>query len=103
MRVKLLVPLSVSFLAAFVAQIEGTIVTLWASDRSTACSTSSPAEACSLNSVVAFIAGTFFAVETLAATLTSLVLYRNGRRLGAGVTAAGLVAALALEHVWLLT
>ena len=52
---------------------------------------------------VSFIAGSFFAVETLAATLTSLVLYRNGKRFGAGVTAASLVAALAVEHVWLLT
>ena len=103
MRAKLLFPLSVSFIAAFAAQVEGTIVTLWASGRSTACSTSSPAEACSLNSVVGFIAGSFFAVETLAATLTSLVLYRNGKRFGAGVTAASLVAALAVEHVWLLT
>jgi hypothetical protein len=103
MRLRLLVPISVSFVAAMAAQVEGTVVTLWASDRSTACSTSSPAEACSLNSVVAFLAGTFFAVETLAATLTSLVLYRNGRRFGAGVTAASLVGALAIEHMWLLT
>jgi hypothetical protein len=103
MRAKLLFPLTLSFIAAFAAQVEGTFVTLWASDRSTACSTASPAEACSLNSVVSFLAGTFFAVETLAATLASLVLYRNGRRLGAAVTAASLVAALAVEHMWLLT
>ena len=103
MRAKLLFPLTVSFIAAFAAQVEGTMVTLWAADRSAACSSQSPTEACSMNAVVGFLAGTFFAVETLAATLTSLVLYRNGRRLGAGVTAAGLVAALALEHVWLLT
>ena len=103
MRAKLLFPLTVSFAAAFAAQVEGTIVTLWASDRSAACSTSSTAEGCALNSVVAFLAGTFFAVETLAATVTALVLYRNGRRFGAGVTAASLVAALAVEHVWLLS
>jgi hypothetical protein len=103
MRAKLLFPITVSFIAAFVAQAEGTFVTLWASDRSTACSPSSSSEACSLNSVVGFLAGTFFAVETLAATLTSLVLYRNGRCLGASVTAAGLIAVLAIEHMWLLT
>jgi hypothetical protein len=102
MRARLLFPITVSFVAAFAAQVEGTIVTLWASDRSTACSTAGSSEACSLNSVVGFLAGTFFAVETLAATLTSLVLYRNGRRFGAGVTAASLVAALAVEHMWLL-
>jgi hypothetical protein len=103
MRAKLLFPLSVSLAAAFAAQVEGTIVALWASDHSAACSASSPTGACSLNSIVAFIAGTFFAVETLAATLSSLVLYRNGRRFGAGITAASLVTALAVEHVWLLT
>jgi hypothetical protein len=103
MRAKLLFPLTAAFIAAFAAQAEGTFVTLWASDRSPVCSTSSPAEGCSLNSVVAFLAGTFFAVETLAATLTSLVLYRNGRRFGAGVTAASLVAALTVEHMWLLS
>jgi hypothetical protein len=103
MRMKLLFPLTVSFIAAFAAQVEGTMVTLWAADRSTACSGSSPSESCSMNAVVGFLAGTFFAVETLAATLTSLVLYRNGRRLGAAATAASLVAALAVEHIWLMT
>src|SRR2546430_10237097 len=34
----------------------------------------------SLNGTVSFLAGTLFAVETLAATLTALVLYRNGKR-----------------------
>lgn len=102
MRAKLLFPLSVSFGAAFVAQIEGMMVTRWASDGSAACSGSSPAEACTLNGVVSFLAGTFFAVETLAATLTALVLYRNGKRFSAAVAAAGLVLALAIEHAWLL-
>ena len=61
MRAKLLFPLSVSLAAAFAAQVEGTIVALWASDHSAACSASSPTGACSLNSIVAFIAGTFVA------------------------------------------
>jgi hypothetical protein len=103
MRARLAFPIAVSLGAALVAQLEGTMVTLWAADRSTACSRSSPAEGCSLNSVVAFIAGTFFAVETLAATLVALVLVRNGKRDGALLTAGALVAALAVEHVWLLT
>jgi hypothetical protein len=103
MRAKLLFPLTVSFAAAIAAQAEGTMVALWAADRSSACAGTSPAEGCAFNSIVAFLAGTFFAVETLAATLTALVLYRNGKRFGAGITAAGLVAALAVEHIWLLT
>ena len=77
------------------------LVTRWASDRGTACSSS--ASECALNGVVSFLAGTFFAVETLAATLTALVLYRNEKRFSAAVTAAGLVLALAVEHAWLLT
>ncbi|TMM01297.1 MAG: hypothetical protein E6G02_12745 [Actinobacteria bacterium] len=103
MRAKLTFPLSVAFAAAFAAQIEGMMVTRWASDRGSACSASSPAGACSLNGIVSFIAGTFFAVETLAATLTALVLYRNGKRFSAAVAATALVAALAVEHAWLLT
>jgi len=103
MRAKLTFPLSVAFAVAFAAQIEGIMVTRWASDRRTACAASSPAGACSLNGTVSFLAGTFFAVETLAATLTALVLYRNRKRFCAAVTATGLVLALAVEHVWLLT
>jgi hypothetical protein len=103
MRAKLTFPLSVAFAAAFAAQIEGMMVTRWVSDRSSACSASSPVGACTLNGVVSFLAGTFFAVETLAATLTALVLFRNGKRFSAAVTAAGLVVALAVEHAWLLT
>jgi hypothetical protein len=103
MRAKLLFPVSFALAAAFAAQVEGTAVTMLASGRSTACSGSSPAEACSLNGVVSVLAGAFFAVETLAATLTALVLYRNGRRFSAGIAATGLVLALAVEHMWLLT
>jgi hypothetical protein len=103
MRTRLMFPLSVSLAAAFAAQVEGTMVTLWASDRGTACSATSPAQACMLNGTVSVLGGTFFAVETLAATLTALVLYRNGKRFSAAVAAAGLAVALAVEHVWLLT
>jgi len=103
MRAKLFFPISVAFAAAFAAQLEGTAVAMIASDRSTACSSSSPTEACSLNGVVSVLAGTFFAVETLAATLTALVLYRNGKCFSAGIAATGLVLALAVEHMWLLT
>jgi len=103
MRAKLTFPLSVAFAAAFAAQIEGMMVTRWASDRGSACSASSPAGACTLNGIVSFLAGTFFAVETLAATLTALVLYRNGKRFSAAVAATGLVLALVVEHAWLLT
>ena len=102
MRAKITFPLSVAFAAASAAQIEGMMVTRWVSDRSSVCSASGPAGACELNGVVSFFAGTFFAVETLAATLTALVLYRNGKRFSAAVTATSLVAALAVEHVWLL-
>jgi hypothetical protein len=102
MRTKLLLPLAVSVATAFAAQGEGTLVALWAGDRSTACSGPSPSASCSLNTSVAFIAGTFFAVETLAATLVALVLLRNGRRFGAAVAATALAAALAIEHLWLL-
>ena len=103
MRAKLTFPLSVAFAAAFAAQIEGMMVARWASDRSSACAASSPAGACSLNATVSFLAGTFFAVETLAATLTALVLYRNGKRFSAGIAVTGLVLALAVEHMWFLT
>jgi hypothetical protein len=103
MRAKLFFPLSVAFAAAFAAQVEGTAVAMIGSDRSTACSSSSPAEACSVNGVVSVLAGTFFAVETLAATLTALVLYRNGKRFSAGIAVTGLVLALAIEHMWLFT
>jgi hypothetical protein len=103
MRAKLTFPLSVAFTAAFAAQIEGMTVTRWASNRSTACAASSPGGACELNGTISFLAGTFFAVETLAATLAALVLYRNGKRFSAAVTATGLVAALAIEHAWLFT
>ena len=103
MRAKLLFPVSFALAAAFAAQVEGTAVTMWASDRSTVCSGSSPSEACSLNGVVSVLAGTFFAVETLAVTLTVLVLYRNGKRFSAGIAVTGLVLALAVEHMWLLT
>jgi len=101
MRARLAFPLTIAFVAAFVAQVEGMQVTRWASDRGTACSSS--ASECALNGVVSFLAGTFFAVETLAATLTALVLHRNGKRFGAAVAAAGLVLALGVEHLWLLT
>ena len=103
MRAKLTFPLSVAFAAAFAAQIEGMMVTRWASDRGAACSASSPTGACDLNDTISFLAGTFFAVETLAATLAALVLYRNGKSFSAAVTATGLVAALMVEHAWLIT
>jgi len=103
MTARLRFPLSVAFAAAFAAQVEGMMVTRWASGRSSACAASSPAGACSLNGTVSFLAGTFFAVETLAATLTALVLYRNGKRFSAGVAATALVLALVIEHAWLLT
>ena len=103
MRVKLTFPLAVAFAAAFVAQVEGMLVTRWASDRASACSSTSPVGACALNGTVSFIAGTFFAVETLAGTLTALVLYRNGKRFSAAVTTTALVLALVVEHAWLLT
>jgi hypothetical protein len=102
MRTKLLLPVGVSFAAAFAAQVEGTMVALWAADRSSACSAQTPSGACSLNTVLSFVAGAFFAVETLAATLVALVLLRNGRRFGAAVAVTGLMAALAIEHLWLL-
>jgi hypothetical protein len=103
MRAKLTFPLSVAFTAAFAAQIEGMLVTRWASGRGSACSASSPVGACSLNGTISFLAGTFFAVEALAATLTALVLFRNGKRFSAAVTATALVLALVVEHAWLLT
>jgi hypothetical protein len=103
MRAKLTFPLSVAFAAAFAAQIEGMMVTRWASNRSAACSASGPMGACDLNNTISFLAGTFFAVETLAATLAALVLYRNGKSFSAAVTAAGLALALAVEHAWLLS
>jgi hypothetical protein len=103
MRARLAFPLAVAFAAAFAAQVEGVLVTRWASDRGTACSSSGAAGECALNGVISFLAGTFFAVETLAATLIALVLHRNGKRFGAAVAAAGLVLALGVEHLWLLT
>ena|SRR5919199_5003340 len=103
MRTRLAFPLTVSFAAAATAALEGTAVASWGADRTPACAGSSPAEACSLNGFIAVVAGTFFAVETLAAVLVGLVLFRNGKRLGAGVAVAALLSALALEHVWLLT
>jgi hypothetical protein len=102
MATKLLFPITASFGAALAAQLEGTMVALWAADRSPACAGVSPSESCSLNTVVAVVAGTFFAVETLAATLVALVLLRNGKRFGATVAATALVGALAIEHLWLL-
>ena len=103
MAARLIFPLVVSFAAALTAEVEGTAFAWWSADRAPACSGSSPAEACSLNGFIAFMAGGFFAIETLAAVLVGLVLFRNGKRLGAGIAAAALVSALALEHVWLLT
>ena len=83
MLARLTFPLSVAFAAAFTAQVEGMLVTRWAADRGSACSATSPTGACTLNGTISFLAGTFFAVETLAATLTALVLYRNGKRFSA--------------------
>jgi len=103
MRAKLTFPLSVAFAAAFVAQVEGMLVTRWVSDRNSVCSPTSPTGACSLSGTVSFLAGTFFAVEVLAATLTALVLFRNKKRFSAAVTATALVLALVVEHAWLLT
>jgi hypothetical protein len=103
MRARLAFPLTIAFAAAFAAQVEGVLVTRWASDRGTACSPSGAAGECALDGAVSFLAGTFFAVETLAATLIALVLYRNGKRFGATVAATGLVLALGIEHLWLLT
>jgi hypothetical protein len=100
---RLVFPLTISFAAATTAAIEGVAVASWAGDRQPTCSGSSPAEACSLNGVIAMIAGTFFAVETLAATLTALVLHRNGKHLSAAVAVTGLLLALGVEHWWLLT
>src|SRR4051812_46541588 len=102
MRGRLTFPLSVAFAAAFAAQVEGMLVTRWAADRGSDCS-ASPTGACTLNGTISFLAGTFFAVETLAATLTALVLYRNGKRFSAAVAATGLVLALVVEHAWLVT
>jgi len=103
MRAKLVLPLGVSFAAAIFAQGEGTFVARWGADRSTACAGPSPAAGCALNGTISVVAGTFFAVETLAAVLVALVLARNDKRLGAAIAIAALISALALEHVWLLT
>ena len=100
---RIALPLATAVTAAFAAQVEGTMFTLWAADRTSGCTGSSPSEACSLSSLVAVVAGAFFAVETLAATLVALVLYRNGKREAALVTGAALVAALVVEHLWLVT
>ncbi len=102
-RTRIALPLVASVAVALLAQLEGTIVALWAADRSTACSGADPAEGCALNSTIALVAGTFFAVETLAATLVAFVLARNGKREGALLAVGALVSALALEHYWLLT
>jgi hypothetical protein len=102
MGARLAFPLVVSFAAALTAQVEGTAFASWSADRAPACTGSSPAEACSLNGFIALVAGTFFAVETLAAVLIGLVLFRNGKRLGAGIAIAALCCARAVEHVWLL-
>ena len=99
MRTKLALPVGISIGAGLLAQLEGTLFALW--DRAPGCSAPSPAAACSLNGVIAFIAGTFFAVETLAATLVALVLARNGKRIGAAVAATALAMALAVQHLWL--
>ena len=103
MRARLAFPLTIAFAAAFAAQVEGMLVARWAYDRGTACSSSAAGGECALNSVISFFVGTFFAVETLAATLIALVLHRNGKRFGAAVAATGLVLALGIEHLWLLT
>ena len=102
MRTRLLLPVGISLSAGLLAQLEGTLFALWAAGRTPDCSAASPAAACSLTGVIAFIAGTFFAVETLAATLVGLVLLRNGKRFGAAVAATALALALAIEHLWLL-
>jgi hypothetical protein len=102
MRAKLALPIGISVSAALSAQLEGTLFALWAAGRTPDCTAASPAAACALNGIIAFIAGAFFAVETLAATLVGLVLLRNGKRFGAAVAAAGLALALAVEHLWLL-
>jgi hypothetical protein len=103
MAARLMFPLVVSFAAAVAAQLEGTAFAWWSAERVPACSSMSPAEACSLNGFIALTAGGFFAIETLAAVLVGLVLFRNGKRFGAGVAVAALGCALVLEHVWLLT
>jgi hypothetical protein len=103
MRARLMLPLGVSFAAALAAQAEGTAVARWAADRGSACAGPTPAGGCALNGTISVVAGAFFAVETLAAVLVGLVLFRNGKRLGAGVAIAALAIALAVEHVWLLT
>lgn len=98
-----MLPVGVAFAAAIFAQAEGTFVARWGADHNTACSDPSPAAGCALNGTISVVAGTFFAVETLAAVLVALVLARNGKRLGAAVAVAALLSALGLEHVWLLT
>jgi hypothetical protein len=103
MGARLVLPLGISFAAAMTAAIEGLAVSSWAMDRQPICSGPSPDEACSVNGVIAVVAGGFFAIETLAAVLVALVLARNGKRLGAAVALAALASALALEHLWLLT
>jgi hypothetical protein len=103
MASRLVFPLAVSFAAAATAAFEGTGVAWWAVDRNPVCTGPAPAGACSLNGALAVVAGGFFAIETLAAVLVGLVLFRNGKRLGAGIAVAALISALVLEHVWLLT
>ena len=102
MRAKLALPIGISAAAALAAQVEGSLFALWAAGRTPDCTAASPVAACSLSGTIAFIAGTFFAVETLAAVLVGLVLLRNGKRLGAGIAVAALALALTIEHLWLL-
>ncbi|HEX6491744.1 MAG TPA: hypothetical protein VF002_10300, partial [Gaiellaceae bacterium] len=98
----LLPPIAISVAAALVAQLEGIALTRWAASQGTGCR-AAVGQACSLGAGVGPIVGAFFAVETLAATLVALVLLRNGKRAGAVVSLGALLAALAVEHVWLLT
>jgi hypothetical protein len=102
MRTTLMPPIAISVAAALVAQVEGMTVTHWAASRGTACG-AGPGQSCTLGAVMAPIVGAFFAVETLAATLVALVLLRNNKHSGALLALGALVAALAVEHVWLLT
>jgi hypothetical protein len=101
MHVKLLRPIGISVGAALLAQVEGTIVAVSAADRS--CAGSNAPAACGLDNAIALVVGMFFAVETLAAALVALVLLQNGKRFGATVAVTALAAALAIEHMWLVT
>jgi hypothetical protein len=103
MRTRLALPLLISLAAAATAAVEGAGVAWWSAGRDPVCAGPSPAEACSLNGAISLVAGAFFAVETLAAVLVGLVLFWNGKRLGAGIAIAALGSALVVEHIWLLT